>query len=128
MYNTKHKKSFPRNLKVIAINDGDKPGFDIFLDFSGRNEYLTSHRHSGLLFDILKTGIRVDDLTRMKHLTADACSRSVRDFQRTRSMKVENMVAHLIKVIDCYLAERCGFIGEGTALAHEPEKVAAKAA
>jgi len=53
------------NIKVVGVNNYKQSGFDIYLNFSGRRELLMWHRHNGLLYDILRNGIRLNDLRRL---------------------------------------------------------------
>ena len=92
------KKQF-NNIRVCAENMGSKRGFNIYLDFSGQREYLMSHRHNGLLFEMLKDGIYLNEMKRMKR-----GSRSGK--VRTCSVKTKNSVEHLLLVIDDYLIDR----------------------
>ena len=75
---------------VIAENNQKRGGFDIYLYFSGQREYLMWHRHNGLLYGLLKDGIKVSDIQR----TAKT--------QRTYS----GMLRYLLTVINEYIAER----------------------
>ena len=80
-----------RNLSVVAVNNSNRPGFDIYLVFSGHREFLIHHRHNGQLYILLKDGIRFDSLYRMLN-------------NRMFKAKVfHNVVSYLIKVIDDYL-------------------------
>ena len=80
-------KNPERNIKVYAVNNYKVDNkFDIYLEFSGQREWLMMHRHSGILFGILKNGARLDDLRRI----------------RGRDQK---HVKYLLRVIDEYLEE-----------------------
>lgn len=58
-------KNPDRGVRVIAINNEKVHSkFDIYLDFSGRREWLMMCRHNGILFSILKDGIALSDLRR----------------------------------------------------------------
>ena len=105
----KMNSTLPRNLKVIAINDSNKHGFDIYLDFSGRMEYLVHHRHCGILYNILKSGVRVDTLLRVKPHDIDEKTWGPREYRQNRGAIVDSMISHLIRTIDCYIAERNEF-------------------
>ena len=90
-----------RNVRVYAVNNGRNAGFNIYLDFSGQREYLIHHRHNGLLYNLLKDGVSVDD---MKRWTPSflGCVRT----GRSGSSRIFNIVGHLLAVIDDYMVER----------------------
>lgn len=94
-----------RNIRVLAVNAGRKSGFHIFLDFSGRQEYLMTHRHNALLFWLLKDGMALDDIRRWRpsHLYRGKNGVARRG---SGSVCLDNMVRHLILVIDAYLLDR----------------------
>ena len=89
-----------RNIRIAAINNGTEDGFNIYLDFSGQREFLMHHRHNGLLFALLNDGIRADDLRRW----SPANGRGSRS--RASGDKLKSMVAHLLIVVEDYIAER----------------------
>ena len=91
------------NIRIIAENRNGERGFNIYLDFSGKREYLMGHRHNGLLYDFLKDGLSVNEMKRWKP------TGNVRMRNRSRgisSMRLQNMVEHLILVVDEYMLER----------------------
>lgn len=91
------KKSIStRNIRVIAENNGNKDGFNIYLNFSGQQEFVVSHRHNALLYSLMCNGIHLDDLRRWKPKAS----------QRKVNRQLVNMVHHSLKVIDDYLADR----------------------
>lgn len=65
-----------RNVRIFAVNNYKIGGFDIYMDFSGKEEYLMWHRHNAALYDILKDSPRLADLQRIGR--ADHAYRSVR--------------------------------------------------
>ena len=75
-----------RNVTVIAENNGNASGFNVYLDFSGQREYLMWHRHNGFIFGILRHGRKLSDLRRLTG-------------RERREMK------YLLTVIDEYLEE-----------------------
>lgn len=90
-----------RNVSIAAVNNGQEHGFHIYLDFSGRREYLAYHRHNGLLYGLLKDGIHVDTLRRW----SPAANRHIpRNF--TGDKRLRSMVKHLLAVVDDYIMER----------------------
>ena len=58
-------KNLNRNIKVVAVNLDKYDGFNIYLDFSGQREFLVFHRHNGILYNLLKDGVIVDDFKRL---------------------------------------------------------------
>ena len=57
-------KKYGRNIRVFAENNGEKDGFNIYLDFSGQKEYVYTHRHHFALYNALTDGIFLADLQR----------------------------------------------------------------
>lgn len=90
-----------RNVCIVAVNNGQEDGFHIYVVFSGKREYLTYHRHNGLLYGLLKDGIPVDTLRRWSPAVNRHVSHSFTGDKRLRSM-----VKHLLAVVDDYIVER----------------------
>lgn len=90
-----------RNIRVLAENNDRKSGFSIYLDFSGRREYLMHHRHNGLLYTLLKDGVAVADVRRMTPAQMKCHRVRGKGFS-----KFYNSVKHLVSVIDDYMIER----------------------
>ena len=98
------------NMRVIAENNGNRDGFNIYLDFSGQREFLMYHRHNGLLFGLLKNGMRTEALRRW---TPSRAAKEVCSFNRKRVCgRMNQMVRHLLEVVDDYLFERAAACGE----------------
>lgn len=93
-----------RNIVVQVENRTDNDGFHIYLNFSGQREYLMTHRHNGLLYELLKDGAVLGDMRRWK--AGDIAGRIGRSPRSPRSDKLTNMVDYLLIVIDDYLYER----------------------
>lgn len=93
-----------RNVTVYAVNDCRNSGYDIYIAFSGRGEFLMHHRHNGLLYAILKDGIHVDDLKRINY---KAMLKNVgsRQGNRQRITRLDLAIRHLRRVIDEYMME-----------------------
>lgn len=80
-------KNPDRGIRVFATNNERVPNkFDIYIEYAGRREWLMMHRHSGILFPMLKNGITLAELRKISGLNKDR-------------------VKYLIRVIDEYLAE-----------------------
>ncbi|MBQ9521064.1 MAG: hypothetical protein IJR72_00660 [Oscillospiraceae bacterium] len=86
-----------RNVRVFATNRDNRDGFNIYLDFSGQREFLFTHRHNGLLYNLLKDGVRTEDLRRWTPRRGTASGQ-----------RLQGMVSHLLTVVDDYAAEREG--------------------
>ena len=75
------------SVRVIAVNNAKvKSKFDIYLDFSGQREWLMMHRHNGILFNMLRNGVSLGNLRRMKG-------------------NDQSRVRYLVRVIDEYLED-----------------------
>lgn len=93
-----------RNIRILAENNGNSNGFNVYIEFSGRKEYLMFHRHSGLLYGMLKDGMALSDLRRWR---VSRISRGTsRRYQPRRSVKLKNTVGHLLAAVDDYMLER----------------------
>ena len=95
-----------RNTRVFAVNDGNNPGFNILLDFSGQQEFLLYHKHNGLLYKLLKDGVMLEELNRYSPKGSCTNSMYLRGIQRRRITKLDNMVSHLLTKIDVYIEDR----------------------
>lgn len=107
----KKSKIVIRNIEVFAVNDSKKPGFDIFLEFSGQRVFLTHHRHSGLLYQLIEDGMRLDELHRFKPIWSHSHSKYTRKKKNQRSTRLEKMVKFLLSTIDEYIKE-CEIVGK----------------
>ena len=87
-------------IKVIAVNNKAKSGFDIYLEFSGRREYLMPHRHNAILYNILKNGISLRELKSGRPYKI--CSRVQAGHT---AVKHEGNLAHIIRTVDWYLED-----------------------
>lgn len=97
---------FPRNTLVLAENNGNKNGFNIFLVFSGQREILITHRHNGLLYSLLADGIRLDHLNRLKP-SSEICSYGGRRRKYKKQAAVlKKSVNRLLFLIRDYLHAR----------------------
>ncbi len=93
-----------KNIRVQAENRDNRSGFVIYLEFSGQREYLMSHRHNGLLYDLLKDSPSLDEVRRWK---PDARLKNTSHrIRRGSSSQLQSMVDHLLLVIDDYVMER----------------------
>ena len=91
-----------KNIFIYAENASGLHGFNIYLCFSGKREFFRFHRHNVLLFNLLKDGIRLEELNRLTpRRLCTLC-----DCPRSSAEKLVNSVRHLNGVIANYLAER----------------------
>jgi hypothetical protein len=92
-----------KNVHIFAENDGNISGFNIYLDFSGKREFLVKHRHNGLLYPLLKDGIQLDALLRWEVAGVSSKSLHIRGRQRKKSERLANQVYNLIRMVDEYI-------------------------
>ena len=97
-------KKIYRNIRVLAVNNGNRRGFNVYVEFSGQREYLMTHRHNGPMFMLLKDGISYADIKRCNPDKVLALSPAWKG--RKDSVKVGNMIRHLQRTIDEYLVDR----------------------
>ncbi len=81
------------NIRILAENNKNLDGFNIFVVFSGQREYLMFHRHNGLLYNHLKNGVILRDLRRWRP-------------SRPSDKKLFGMIRHLLRVVDEHITER----------------------
>lgn len=105
-----------RNVKVIAKGSRRKGWFDIYIDFSGKQEYLMSHRWNGYLFCLLKAGRSIEEIERnMQKFVSSVSLSGYRHIRgrnnpqlkrrKNQSRKLENSVEHLLAVVNEYICE-----------------------
>jgi len=98
-------KRYSRNILVLAENNGNLHGFNIYLVFSGQREYLITHRHNGAMYGMLKDGIRLADLQRgvreMNIPIPRGRRKGIIDTEQLRSS-----MRYLMVVIDEYIEDR----------------------
>ncbi len=89
------KNQYPKNIRVYAYKNQDKTGFNIYLSFSGKKEYLCFHRANGPLYRIIANGISLSDLYRWKP----------NKVSRLNSKKLENSMKYLLRTIEAFIDE-----------------------
>lgn len=105
-----------RNVKLIAQKGSVKGWFYIYIDFSGRREYLMSHRHGGGLFELLKESVRLNELERIiKKMILDTSLSGKRymkgngspmfKYRKKLLRRLENSIRHLAIVTNEYIDE-----------------------
>ena len=101
-----------KNIRIIAINSTDAfgnfvPGFDIYLDFSGKREKIVHHKHNGLLYAFLKDGMRLDQFRCMRpDQLRTYCGGTYSKQSRSRLDKLSKMIKNLLSMVDTYLIKR----------------------
>ena len=95
-------KKSNRNIRIFAEKAQQDGSFHIFLDFSGRKEYLVTHRRNPALYSALKNGMSLKEWQRVKTWKPHACIWK----GRSRVRQAESVVGHLNAVIRDYLKER----------------------
>jgi len=96
-----NKSESRKNLSLFAENRRNKSGFDIYLGYpGGKKEYIRSNRHNGLLFGIMKDGVKVEDLNRW--LIGSGRLNGVGDRKsRSRSAAhVEGSIRQLLRIVN----------------------------
>ena len=91
------------NVRVFAKNNDNREGFNIYLDFSGRHEFLMFHRHDGLLYNLLKDGQSIRQLRDFNPQKYSGCSSGARKNVRKRAEHLSRSLRHLNVVLDDYL-------------------------
>ncbi len=105
-----------RNVRLIAEESDLRNWFDIYIDFSGSREYLMPHRRNTNIYNLLKDGIRIDDLERDSRKVISDISLSERRYnkgavnlrlkcRKNKSRQLENSIEHLLIVVDEYLKD-----------------------
>ena len=94
------KKEF-NNVIILAENEEYETGFNIYIVFSGKKEYLLTHRHQGDIYKLLSPGITLSELKRnnprqlfIKHrIRKNVLGKSI------------NSLNHIISIIDWYIKD-----------------------
>ena len=103
MKNTMNRK----NLSLYAVNRDHQSGFDIYLGFpGGEREYVRTNRHNGLLYGIMKNGVKVEDLNRWLTGSAKLAGIGDRKSRARSAAHVEGSIQQLLKVVNGMLTER----------------------
>lgn len=99
-------KNNNRNIRIIAENNGNRDGVNIYLDFSGQREFVMHHRHNGLLYALLQDKPRLSELQRWRGGRGRLNARFFRENDLYAAKKLEPVVLHLLDVIEDYLSWR----------------------
>ena len=92
------------NTGIIAYTNKGGYGFDIFLDISGKQEYIMSHRHNAFLFELMRNRISLSELRRWEPKPAR------NNLNRKNIRKKRSSVSHIIRVIDDYIKEELTYV------------------
>ena len=98
-------KRYGRNTLVFAENNGNQGGFNVYLEFSGKREYIFTHRHNGAMYNMLKDGFCIGDLKRgIRDMNLPLLSRNRISVFDTEQLW--NSMRYLMVVIDEYIGYR----------------------
>ena len=103
-----------KNVRVIAISNRNEDTFDIYIEFSGRKEYLMSHRYYSDIYYTLSKGIRIKELYRIKQKMITSKALPGHRYNKGKVMtylkeiknhsrKLENSLNHIIAVAEEYI-------------------------
>ena len=95
---------------MISAREGNDGWFNVYVTYSGKAEYVMSHRRNDRIFEILKDGILFGDLMRMKKGLRNRMDESMERFSKgsynnryksmkNRMRKNENSLDHIICVV-----------------------------
>lgn len=95
-----------RNLKMVAT-EGTNPGyFDIYLEFSGRREFMMEHRWNRELYHLMKAGVTMDEFERKKVRLIRQITLAGRRYGKARvscrknhAKKMDQTVGFIIKAV-----------------------------
>ncbi len=98
-----------KNIRVFAenasINGTELSGFNIILDFSGERHFVCWHRHDGMLYMLLKDGVRVEELRRMTARQLSGRCTGGRYSQKKKTDHLIKSVARLSLIVSEYITE-----------------------
>lgn len=94
-----------KNVRVICFNNTSN-GLDIYIEFSGQQEYLMTYRRNGLIYDVLCRGISLDDLRRHEAKYIVTNSRHYNSVHKKSATQLRHTIDHILKVADEYMADR----------------------
>ena len=105
-----------KRVKIFGINNGKSDWFDVYIDDSGRTEYLMTHRYDSSLFKMLSKGVSINEIERsIPRMVSNASLTGRRYFKgglnprlkhrKNRARQLENSIEHLLLVIDEYICE-----------------------
>ncbi|MDR1639693.1 MAG: hypothetical protein LBT59_08370 [Clostridiales bacterium] len=81
------KKALRSTIQAVS----SKTGLDIYLNFEGTHLFLTSHSKDNRLYSLLKDGMTIRDLSKIK--------------STDKRRWVNYSAAHLLKIVDGYFEE-----------------------
>ena len=86
-----------RDVRIYAVNNKNKDGFNVYADISGRRVYMLSHRHNYHIYQLLKDGLSLDELRRGKLHRIYARHRVAKG---QIPEKIVSSLEHLIRVVE----------------------------
>ena len=90
-----------KSLSLYAVNRDHKSGFDIYLGYpGGEREYVRTNRHNGLLYGIMKNGVKVEDLSRWLTGGAKLAGVGGKKSRARSAAHVEGSIRQLLKAVD----------------------------
>ena len=101
-----------RNMRIVT-SERTAEGFNIYLDFSGTQEYLYQHQRNDKLYNILKDSPYVEDIRRM--LRSGEYYRNPKNRAnrpraarnaRMQNERLDRSISHLMVVIDSFVENR----------------------
>lgn len=95
-----------RNIKVVAENIKNENGFNIYLVFSGKKEYLMQHRHNGLLYGFIKDGVCIEDIRRWSRGEQIPVKGATRRRSGQTFHRLDKSIRYLLANADKYIQER----------------------
>lgn len=115
-------KNTNTNSRILASTHKFDGSFDIYLDISGKKEFLFTHSHNSFLYAVLKDGISLEEWNRRTAWKPHSRVRNGREVRR-----LEGAARRLSTIIDDYLAQRDGYLFEQPTLPN-PDPLLHKAA
>lgn len=81
------------NIRIFATSRFDRDGINLYIDFSGRREYLMRYRFNWNLYNYLKRGIPIEELRALSRARYES-----REYQA-----VVHSVKHITRVADEFI-------------------------
>ena len=91
------------NTRIYAVRNNNSNGFSVYIDISGKQEYVMSHRYNVFLYDLMKNGVSFSELKRWEPRAGRF------DISRKHIRNNVSSVSHIIKVIDEYIREEIAY-------------------
>ena len=82
-----------KNVRIYAEPNCFRTGMNVYLDFSGQQAYLMSHRNNAPLLDLLASGMRLEELERFTRTNS----------RRESQQKLRASAKHILRSADEYI-------------------------